>query len=64
LLSITGNLGDTKTLVTHPASTTHGRLTDEQKREAGIVEGLIRISVGIEDVQDIINDLESALRVI
>ncbi|WP_191603387.1 O-succinylhomoserine sulfhydrylase [Marinomonas algicola] len=61
LLSITGNLGDTKSLVTHPASTTHGRLTDEQKRDAGIVEGLIRISVGIEDVQDIINDLENAL---
>ncbi len=64
LLSITGNLGDTKTLVTHPASTTHGRLTAEQKQEAGIVEGLIRISVGIEDVQDIINDLDKALEAI
>lgn len=64
LLSITGNLGDTKSLVTHPASTTHGRLTEEQKKEAGIVEGLIRISVGIEDIQDIIDDLEKALRLI
>ncbi|MFT2112292.1 O-succinylhomoserine sulfhydrylase [Marinomonas sp. 2405UD68-3] len=61
LLSITGNFGDTKTLVTHPASTTHGRLTPEQKSEAGIVEGLIRISVGVEDVQDIIDDLAKAL---
>ncbi|TBR42153.1 O-succinylhomoserine sulfhydrylase [Marinomonas agarivorans] len=61
LLTITGNLGDTKTLVTHPATTTHGRLTDEQKREAGIEEGLIRISVGLEDIDDIINDLKYAL---
>lgn len=61
LLTITGNLGDTKTLVTHPATTTHGRLTDEQKKEAGIEEGLIRISVGLEDIKDIINDLDAAL---
>lgn len=61
LMSITGNLGDTKTLVTHPATTTHGRLTDEQKAAAGIAEGLVRISVGLEDVEDIINDLKTGL---
>ncbi|GAB3475372.1 O-succinylhomoserine sulfhydrylase [Marinomonas epiphytica] len=61
LMSITGNLGDTKTLVTHPASTTHGRLSDEEKAQAGIVEGLIRISVGLEDSDDIIADLRQAL---
>lgn len=61
LMSITGNLGDTKTLVTHPASTTHGRLTDEEKHKAGIVEGLVRVSVGIEDIEDILADVEQAL---
>ncbi|OUR72570.1 O-succinylhomoserine sulfhydrylase [Marinomonas sp. 42_23_T18] len=61
LMSITGNLGDTKTLVTHPATTTHGRLSDEQKAAAGIAEGLVRISVGLEDVDDIINDLKTGL---
>jgi len=58
LMSITANLGDTKSTITHPASTTHGRLTDDQKREAGIDEGLIRISVGLEDVNDLKNDLK------
>lgn len=61
LMSITGNLGDTKTLVTHPATTTHGRLTDEEKAKAGIAEGLIRVSVGLEDIDDIIADVEAAL---
>ncbi|SBS29648.1 O-succinylhomoserine sulfhydrylase [Marinomonas spartinae] len=61
LVSITGNLGDTKTLVTHPATTTHGRLTDEEKAKAGIVEGLIRVSVGLEDIEDIITDFDGAL---
>jgi len=58
LMSITANLGDTKSTITHPASTTHGRLTDVQKQEAGIDEGLIRISVGLEDVNDLKNDLK------
>jgi len=58
LMSITANLGDTKSTITHPASTTHGRLTDDQKREAGIDEGLIRISVGLEDINDLKNDLK------
>lgn len=58
LLSITANLGDTKTTITHPATTTHGRLSPEVREQAGIVEGLIRIAVGLEDVADIQSDLE------
>ncbi len=59
LLSITANLGDTKSTITHPASTTHGRLTPEQRAAAGIGEGLIRIAVGLESVDDIKRDLQS-----
>ncbi|WP_457665778.1 O-succinylhomoserine sulfhydrylase [Thiolapillus sp.] len=61
LLSITANLGDTKSTVTHPASTTHGRLTPEQRADAGISDGLIRISVGLEDIADIKADLARGL---
>ncbi|HHQ69719.1 MAG TPA: O-succinylhomoserine sulfhydrylase [Halothiobacillaceae bacterium] len=61
LLSITANLGDTRTTITHPASTTHGRLSEQQRREAGIQEGLIRLSVGLEDPQDLIDDLARGL---
>lgn len=61
LLSITANLGDTKTTITHPATTTHGRLTDEERQEAGISDGLLRIAVGLESVNDIKNDLERGL---
>jgi len=61
ILSITANLGDTKTTITHPASTTHGRLTDDEKKQANITEGLIRISVGLEDVGDVINDISKGL---
>ncbi|CAL1240146.1 O-succinylhomoserine sulfhydrylase [Candidatus Methylocalor cossyra] len=57
LLSITANLGDVKTTITHPASTTHGRLTEDERRAAGIGEGLIRIAVGLENPEDIANDL-------
>ncbi|HIC41119.1 MAG TPA: O-succinylhomoserine sulfhydrylase [Piscirickettsiaceae bacterium] len=63
ILSITANLGDTKTTITHPASTTHGRLTDEEKQQANITEGLIRISVGLEDADDVINDINKGLLV-
>jgi O-succinylhomoserine sulfhydrylase len=56
--SITANLGDTKTTITHPATTTHGRLTEEERLSAGITDGLIRISVGLEDINDIINNLK------
>lgn len=61
LLSITANLGDTKTTITHPATTTHGRLTVEERQQAGISDGLIRISVGLEAVIDIQNDLARGL---
>lgn len=56
LLSITANLGDAKSTITHPASTTHGRLSPEAKAAAGISEGLIRIAVGLEDIVDIQSD--------
>ncbi|MDN5204510.1 aminotransferase class I/II-fold pyridoxal phosphate-dependent enzyme [Fulvivirgaceae bacterium BMA10] len=62
LLSLTPNLGDTRTTVTHPASTTHSKLTDEERLEVGIVPGLVRISVGLENVNDILEDIENALR--
>ena len=58
LMSLTANLGDVKTTVCHPASTTHGRLTDEQKQQGGITEGLIRIAVGLEDLEDLKRDCE------
>lgn len=57
ICSITANLGDTKTTITHPATTTHGRLTDEQRQASGIADGLIRIAVGLEDIEDIKRDL-------
>jgi O-succinylhomoserine sulfhydrylase len=63
MLSITANLGDTKTTITHPASTTHGRLTDKEKQQANITESLIRISVGLEEVHDVINDISKGLLV-
>ncbi len=58
VFSITANLGDTKSTVTHPATTTHGRLTPEQRMEAGISDGLIRLAVGLESVIDLRVDLE------
>lgn len=57
MLSITANLGDVKSTITHPASTTHGRLSAEARAEAGITDGLVRISVGLENIVDIKNDL-------
>ncbi len=64
LMSITANLGDTKTTLTHPATTTHGRITAEQRRAAGITEGLLRIAVGLEAVVDLQNDLARGLSLI
>ena len=61
LISITANLGDTKSTITHPASTTHNRLTPEQREQAGIVDGLIRIAVGLEDIEDLKKDLVRGL---
>ncbi|MBT8071992.1 MAG: PLP-dependent transferase, partial [Gammaproteobacteria bacterium] len=57
VISITANLGDAKSTITHPATTTHGRLTKEQLQQAGITDGLVRIAVGLEDIEDIKNDL-------
>lgn len=57
MLSITANLGDAKTTITHPATTTHGRLTPEQREEAGISDGLLRVAVGLEDIEDIKRDI-------
>ncbi len=61
ICSITANLGDTKTTITHPATTTHGRLTPEQRAEAGISDGLIRIAVGLENIEDLRADLARGL---
>jgi O-succinylhomoserine sulfhydrylase len=58
LVSITANLGDTKTTITHPATTTHGRLSQEERDASGISEGLIRLAVGLEDPEDIIDDIQ------
>ncbi len=61
MLSITANLGDVKTTITHPATTTHGRVSDELKQQVGITEGLIRIAVGLENIEDIVADLSRGL---
>jgi len=61
VMSITGNLGDTRTTITHPATTTHGRLTPEARERAGITEGLVRIAVGLESIADLQADLAGAL---
>jgi O-succinylhomoserine sulfhydrylase len=61
LCSITANLGDTRTTITHPATTTHGRITPQARAAAGITEGLIRVSVGLEDVADLQRDLQRGL---
>ncbi len=64
LLSITANLGDTKSTITHPASTTHGRLSSEERAASGIGEGLIRVAVGLESVADIEADLARGLKLV
>ncbi|WP_185288866.1 O-succinylhomoserine sulfhydrylase [Chryseobacterium lactis] len=61
MCSLSANLGDTRTIVTHPASTTHSKLSDEERNEVGITAGLVRCSVGLENVDDIIADLKQAL---
>ncbi|HEX4894778.1 MAG TPA: O-succinylhomoserine sulfhydrylase [Solimonas sp.] len=61
LLSITANLGDTRTTITHPATTTHGRISPEARAAAGIGEGLVRLSVGLEDLVDLQADLKRGL---
>lgn len=61
MLSLTPNLGDTRSTATHPASTTHSKLTEEERMSVGIAPGLVRISVGLENVKDIIADIDQAL---
>ncbi len=61
MCSLSANLGDTRTIVTHPASTTHSKLSEEERLSAGITPGLVRISVGLEAVEDIIKDVDQAL---
>lgn len=61
LLSLTANLGDTRTIATHPATTTHSKLTEEERLQVGITPGLIRISVGLENINDILEDIQNAL---
>ncbi len=62
LCSLSANLGDTRTIVTHPASTTHNKLSKEDRLEVSITDGLVRVSVGLEHIDDIINDLKQALQ--
>ena len=61
MCSLSANLGDTRTIVTHPSSTTHGSLSEEDRLEVGITDGLVRVSVGLENILDIIEDIEQAL---
>ena len=61
LVSLTGNLGDTRTTITHPSTTTHGRLSEQQRQDAGIQPGLIRLSIGLESATDLIADLDKGL---
>ena len=64
MLSLTANLGDSKTTIVHPAGTTHSRLTSDQRSAAGITENLIRVAVGLENIEDIQRDLEIGFGVI
>ncbi len=61
MISVTANLGDSRSIITHPASTTHSKLTDQERKQVGITDGLIRLSVGLEHQEDIINDVAQAL---
>ena len=58
---MTNNLGDSRSIASHPASTTHSKLTEEERKAVGITPGLIRISVGLEHPEDILNDIKQAL---
>ena len=62
MISHSANLGDTRTIATHPASTTHSKLTDAEREAVGITSGLIRVSVGLENIQDVIMDIEQAMK--
>ena len=61
LVDISNNIGDSRSLMTHPASTTHSSVAEEKRLEMGVTEGLIRLNVGLEDAQDVIEDIDRAL---
>ena len=61
MISFSANLGDTRTICTHPTSTTHSKLTEEERQAVGITPGLVRVSVGLEHIDDIVSDLEQAI---
>ncbi len=61
LIDISNNLGDAKSLTTHPATTTHQRISDEERSQLGITDGFIRLSIGLEDVEDLKEDIAQAL---
>jgi O-succinylhomoserine sulfhydrylase len=63
MISFSANLGDTRSIATHPASTTHSKLSPEDREQVGITDGLIRVSVGLENIQDIIDDIEQAIEI-
>ena len=62
LIDISNNLGDSKTLITHPCTTTHHRLSNTEKKQLGINENMVRLSVGLEEVNDIIEDINSSIK--
>lgn len=62
LLSLSANLGDTRSIVTHPASTTHSKLSVQEREAVNITDGMVRVSVGLEHVDDIIQDIDQALK--
>jgi O-succinylhomoserine sulfhydrylase len=62
LVSISSNLGDTRTIITHPATTTHSKLSSEERKASGITDGMIRVSVGLEHIDDLIADFDQAIR--
>ncbi|MGH9935112.1 MAG: PLP-dependent transferase, partial [Blastocatellia bacterium] len=62
LFSLLANIGDAKSLVIHPASTTHSQLSEEEQASTGVTPGLVRLSVGVEDIRDIIADIDQALK--
>ncbi len=61
MISVTANLGDSRSIITHPASTTHSKLSESERKQVGITDGLIRLSVGLEHQEDIIADVSQAL---
>lgn len=61
MISVTNNLGDSRTIASHPASTTHSKLTEAERNEVGITPGLIRVSAGLEHAEDILDDIMQAL---